>query len=307
MKTEPPWDLYRSFGAVMTHGSLSGAARTLGQTQPTIGRHIEALETDLGLPLFTRSPQGLAPTQAALDLLPHVSQMAAAAEALIRQASGDANDDRGTIRLTASEVIGGEVLPGIIAAFAERHPRIEVELVLSNRLEDLLRREVDIAVRMVRPTQGALLARKVGEVSIGFFAHRDYLQRHGMPQTFDDLRSHRLIGYDRDPAGPEATRRLGIEYEKGLFSLRTDSDLAAFRALVAGYGIGGCEWSLAQRWPDLLPVMPETELVRFDIWIAMHEDLKSSRRMRLMFDHLVEHLGAHVEIGAKARQRYSEG
>ena len=140
----------------MHDGSLSGAARRLGLTQPTVGRHIDALEAALGLTLFTRSPRGLAPTTAALALAPHVEAMAASAAALARTASGEAAADRGVVRVTASEIIGCEVLPPILAAFRAEHPGIAVELALTNRNEDLARRDADIAVRMVRPTQSAL-------------------------------------------------------------------------------------------------------------------------------------------------------
>ncbi|MEX0839997.1 MAG: LysR family transcriptional regulator, partial [Parvibaculum sp.] len=159
---EPGWELYRSYLAVVREGSLSGAARQLGLTQPTVGRHIDALEAALGVGLFTRSQGGLAPTEGALALVAHAEAMASAAEALRRAASGEAEDDSGTVRITASEIIGTQVLPAMLTRFREKHPRIAVELVLSNRTDDLIRRDADIAVRMIRPTQTALIARKTG-------------------------------------------------------------------------------------------------------------------------------------------------
>ena len=147
----PHWDELRTFIEVARDGSLSGAARRLGLTQPTVGRHIDALEAALGLSLFTRSPRGLTPTPAALALVPHVEAMAASADALARAASGEASADRGVVRVTASDVIGCEVLPPILAAFRAVHPGIAIELALTNRNEDLARRDADIAVRMVRP------------------------------------------------------------------------------------------------------------------------------------------------------------
>jgi len=285
----------------MVEGSLSGGARLLGLTQPTLGRHIEQLEAMLGLPLFTRSPQGLSPTKAAEDLLPHVAGMAAAADALIRQASGDADHDRGTIRLTASDIFGGRVLPKLLPPFMDAHPQIEIELVLSNRLGDLLRREADIAVRMVRPEQGALTAKRIGEVEIGFYAHRDYVEKYGRPHELEDLRTHRLIGYDRDPSAPGFVERLGIAFDPSLFRLRTDHDMAALAALEAGIGIGGCERALAAANPDLVPVLNDVVLARYDVWLAMHQDLSASRRMRLLFDYLAEGLARHVAAGRAAR------
>ena len=146
MKTsEPGWELYRSFLAVVRERSLSGAARALRLTQPTIGRHVDALEEALGVSLFTRSQAGLLATAGAVQLLPYAEAMASAASALQRAASGEADEERGVVRITASEMIGTEVLPAALAAFRELYPRIDVELVLSNRSQDLLRRDVDIA------------------------------------------------------------------------------------------------------------------------------------------------------------------
>ena len=161
----PSWDELRTFVEVSRDGSLSGAARRLGLTQPTVGRHIDALEAALGLTLFTRSPRGLTPTPAALALEPHVEAMATAAAALGRAASGEAAADRGAVRVTASDVIGCEVLPPILAAFHAAHPGIAIELALSNRTADLARRDADIAVRMVRPTQSGLVARRIGSLA----------------------------------------------------------------------------------------------------------------------------------------------
>ncbi len=291
----PGWDLYRSFLTVLGAGSLSGAARALGLAQPTVGRHIEALEKALGgAALFTRSPGGLRPTEAALSLAPHAEAMAAAAETLIRTASGDAESVRGAVRVTASDIVGAEVLPPILTAFRERHGEVAIELALSNRQEDLLRRDADIAVRMARPTQGALFARRVGSVHLGFYAHRRYLQKHGEPRTLDDLAGHALIGYDRLAPPLEALKTIGFEVSRDLFALRTDSDLAQLAALRAGFGICACQPAIARRDPDLVPILAGAFGFDLEAWVVMHEDLKASRRMRLMFDHLVEGLKAYV-------------
>tara|TARA_R110000824_G_scaffold366730_3_gene555756 strand:+ start:13187 stop:14089 length:903 start_codon:yes stop_codon:yes gene_type:complete len=298
-QTEPGWEHYRTLLAVIREGSLSAAARALGLTQPTVGRHVDALEDALGIALFTRSQGGLVPTESALALVPHAEAMASAADALRRAASGEAEEDRGTVRITASEMIGTEVLPAILARFREKHPRIVVELMLSNRSEDLLQREADIAVRMIRPTQGALLAKKVGEVSIGLHAHQNYIQAHGLPTNVDELRSHAIIGYDREPS----IRRqidVGLEYSRDLFAFRSDSDIAQFAALRSGFGIGMCQFGLARKYPELVPMLKTEVHFELDVWIVMHEDHRTSLRMRLMFDHLAKELAEYVALGATA-------
>lgn len=290
----PDWALYRALLAVIDAGSLSGAARRLGLTQPTVGRQIEALEHALGgQVLFTRSPSGLRPTEAALALRPHAEAMAAAAEALLRTASGVADQARGVVRVTTSHVMGAEVLPEILARFHEEHPDIAIELVLSDRQEDLLRRDADIAVRMARPTQGALTARRIGAVPVGLFAHRRYLQRHGEPTSLDQT-GISAIGFDRNIEMLSALRATDIHLDRETFALRTDSDVAQMAALRAGFGVGACQFGIARRDPNLVPVL--THAFRFDIecWVAMHEDLRASLRMRLMFDALVAGLSDYV-------------
>lgn len=300
----PGWDLYRSFLAVMRDGSLSAAARTLELTQPTLGRHIAELEALLRAPLFVRSQAGLTPTQVALQLRPHAEAMAAAAAALERAASGHVDEPEGSVRLTASEFMGVEVLPPILAAFREAHPKIVIELSLSNLNQDLSRRDADIALRMTRPTQWALVARKLGDVRIALFAHRLYAARHGLPRGIEDVTSHTLIGFDADVAALRAYRQTGLPITRALFALRTDSEHAQLAALRAGFGIGGCQVAVARRNPDLVAVLPREFHFDLEMWLVMHEDLRSSRRVRLLYDHLAVGLQTYAgETSAKAAQR----
>lgn len=295
----PNWELMRSFLAVLTEGSLSGAARILGQTQPTIGRHIAELEGALGgVGLFVRSPRGLIPTEAGLELRPHAETMAAAAQALVRTASGSRDAVRGAVRITASEMIGAHVLPPILTAFREEHPEVVVELILSNRTEDLLRREADIAVRMVKPTQGALVAKSLGAVVLGLHAHPNYLARHGTPTSLADLRGHAVIGYDQETPAIRAMIEAGLPLNREMFAYRTDSDVGQYAAIRAGYGVGLCQYGLARR-DGLTSLLPEALAFDLPVALVMHEDLRGSRRMRLMFDHLVEGLGAYVRTSQR--------
>jgi len=295
IRRPPSWDELRTFAEVARDGSLSGAARRLGLTQPTVGRHIDALEAALGLTLFTRSPRGLAPTPAALALEPHVEAMAAAAAALARTASGEAAADRGAVRVTASEIVGVEVLPPMLAAFHAEHPGIAIELALTNRTQDLARRDADIAVRMVRPTQSGLVARRLGSSRISLFAHRDYLARFGEPRSLADLASHCFIGFDRDNSPFRGAGDFARSMMRESFGLRCDSDLAQLAALRAGVGIGGCQDNIARRTPELVPVLPNAFHYALEVWLVMHEDLKATRRVRLLFDHLAAGLTAYVK------------
>jgi DNA-binding transcriptional LysR family regulator len=290
---EPGWQLYRTFLEVVRTRSLSGAARRLRLTQPTVGRQIEALETALALDLFTRSPRGLAPTPAAHDLVPHAQAMAAASEALLRAASGEAAAETGTVRLAASEFMGCEILPKILADFRNAHKTIDLELVLSNRLEDLLLRQADIAVRMLGPTQSQLVTKKIGKVSLGLYAHKTYVALNGVPETVEDLTQHCFIGFDRDDHSFRSVGGDALHVTRSMFGFRCDNDLAQLAALRAGVGIGGCQDNVAKKNPDLLPVLPDLRF-ELEIWLAMHEDLRTTRRVRLLFDHLAEGLARYV-------------
>jgi len=292
---EPGWELYRSFLAVMREGSLSAAARALGMTQPSLGRHMRELESTLGAALFARSPQGLVPTELARELVPHAQAMASASAALQRAASAGQGAVSGTVRLTASEMIGAEVLPPILTEFRERHPGIVVELVLSNQSADLLRRDADIAVRMVQPTQEALVARHVGRIEVGLFAHRRYLELHGHPQALDELAGHALIGFDTEAPYIRRMRPAGVPYTREHFALRTDSDLAALAALRAGYGIGMAQVNLARRDPQLVRLFPVELSLPMETWVVMHEDLRPSLRVRRLFDHLAGALAQYAQ------------
>jgi len=297
--TEPSWDLYRSFLAVMRTGSLSAAARLLSTTQPTIGRHVELLERSLGGSLFVRSPGGLRPSLIARELMAHAEVMEASAAAFLRKALDDVDEDAGAVRIAASHVVGSELLPAMLTEFHRTHPRIVIELALSNEPDDLLRGDADLAVRMFRPTQDALIAKRIGSVEIGLYAHRRYVERHGLPDDIKAMESHTLIGYDRDPVWIRAAARMGIQFERERFDLRCDSELAQLSALRAGFGIGACQVGIARRNPDLIPVLPDQISFSLDVWLAMHRDLRSSRRVALLFEHLAQALTEYLDIGGE--------
>ncbi len=295
------WTLYRSFLGVLEEGSLSAAARALGITQPTAGRHVAALEAALRVPLFTRSPAGLQPTPAALALQPHAKAMAATAASLERaasaQAAGGDGSVRGTVRITTSDVIGFEVLPPVLASLRERHPGLVLELALTDRVEDLLHGEADIAIRTIRPAQERLIARHIGDLELGMYASRGYVDRHGMPADATELMAHPLVGYDGErPYLRDAARRLGAPGREA-FAIRSDSNYAQLALVRAGAGSGVGLVALAARGEPLVRVLPESLSLTLETWLTMHEDLRNSPRCRVVFDALAVALAAHVEAG----------
>src|SRR5450432_68340 len=288
------WDLLGAFRAVMRTGSLSGASRSLGVAQPTVRHQIEKLEEVLGVVLFTRSQTGLVATEAATASLPYAESMAAVAESLVRSVSAPDDAALGTVRVTCSEVVGAEVLPAILAELQRAHPKLQIELSLTNSNEDLLRREADVAVRMAQPTQNALVAKRVGNVKLGAFASEAYLADHPLPRTPAELlRGHAIIGKDRDTTFLAALAAAGLPLKRKNFALRTDSDAAYIAAIRAGIGVGICQVPLAAAPPPLRRMLPKLGF-ELPVWVVTHEDLRSSRRVSLVFEHLVAALASYV-------------
>ncbi|MET3598664.1 LysR family transcriptional regulator [Martelella mangrovi] len=288
------WDYYRTLLAVLDTGSLSAAARHLGLTQPTVGRHIEALEAEAGQQLFTRSQRGLEPTDTALSMRHLAEAMAATADAIRRTASESRTAVSGSVRISASDVIAVEVLPEILAPVMAGHAALDIEVSVSDAVEDLLNRQADIALRMVKPTQDALLVRHIGEIPIGCFARDDVIARHGTPQKPEDITNLPTIGYDRELIYiREATKALG-DMPLPAFDFRSDSNLAQLSAIRSGCGFGFCQVPLGRRDPRLVEVVRGQIPLSLPLWVVMHEDLRHSPRCRVVFDALVTGLKAYI-------------
>lgn len=286
------WEQQHAFLAVLETGSLSGAARRLNLAQPTVRTRIEALEAALGTALFTRSPGGLTPTERSRALYEHARTMALASDAFVRTASAAPDEVAGTVRITASEVIAVEVLPAILAELARKHPRLVIELSPSNRNEDVLRREADVAVRMVPPSQEALVARRIGAVTLGVHAHPAYLAGRPFPTRFEEFAGHRLIGPERDSPMLRTVQAANFPVRIADFTFRAESDHAQLAAIRAGLGIGVCQVPLGRR-DGLVRLLPEFAL-DLETWVVCHEDLRRLARVRTVFDALVAGLIAYI-------------
>lgn len=289
------WNLLKSFSFVAKEGSLSAAARALNTTQPTIGRHIDALELALGTPLFVRTREGLIPTEDALNLLPEAESMLGSYGALLRRVSGDNPEEMGTVRVAMSEIMGIEVIPELLTKFSLKYPGIKMEMSISNKMDNLLKRDADIAIRMTKPKQDALIAKKVGEIQIGLFAHKDYIAKNGKPRDIIDLKKHKIIGPDTDQLFLMALKSYGLDISRDDVHFRVDNQIAQTELMRKGAGICAMQLPLAKREKDFEALLPKKIKIPMPIWVVMHEDLKSSRRVRLMFDFLKESLADYIE------------
>jgi DNA-binding transcriptional LysR family regulator len=182
----------------------------------------------------------------------------------------------------------------MLASLRQQHPLLALELVVSNQVSDLLRRDVDVAVRHVRPTQTGLVAKKIGSVVLGLHAHRRYLEAHGVPRSLADAYRHTLIGYDQETPVVRSMQARGLRLSREMFALRTDNDLATLAAIRAGYGIGVCQVPIGRRSPDLVRLLPKQFAFDLEIWLVMHENLRASPRMRAVFNHLSTALSIYV-------------
>lgn len=292
--SEPDWALWRSFAAVVADGSLSAAARRIGFSQPTLGRHIEALEQQLGLTLFDRTLQGLKPTETALRLYQAVSAAEASLAEAMLVAEGSSGSLEGTVRITASTVVAHYILPALLRPIREEFPGVALEIVPSDSIENLLLRESDIAIRMVRPAQLELIAKRIGELPIVATAHASYLGAHGTPTTVADLASHTLIGLDRSDLIIAGAKALGITLRRADFALRTDSQTGGWELLKAGLGVGFAQLGLVNDTPGMRTLLPTIRIPPLEVWLTTHRELFLSPRIRAIYDRLAEGLSAYV-------------
>ncbi|MBM1220606.1 LysR family transcriptional regulator [Ponticoccus sp. SC2-23] len=292
MEKTPNWSLFEAFLAVAEGGSLSEAARVLGTSQPTLGRHIAALEQDLGLELFQRHPKGLSLTEEGLTILPRARQMREAVNGIALAAAGREADLSGTVRVTASEMLSFFHLPAMIARIRTAHPEIQIELVPSDLTSNLLFREADIAIRMYRPTQLDLVTRHLGDLPIRMFAARRYIDERGTPRSADDLRRHDIVGYDANEAIISGMRMAGLPAERGWFGVRCDNNLANWALVRAGCGIGFGQAVVGLSDPELVEIDIGLPLPPLEVWLTAHEAMRRSARVRRVWDRLADDLGA---------------
>lgn len=284
------WSLIRSFLTAMDAGSLLGGARAMHISQPTLGRHIAELESQLGLVLFERTGRGLTPTAIARQLEASARAMESASLQLARSVTGSQQRVSGTVRITASQPVACYLLPPLLAALREALPEIQIELESSNTVSNLLRREADIALRMVRPDQNTLVAKKMGVVRVGAFASTDYLARRGIPRQPQDLLDHALIGYDKVEDIIRGFRQFNTNVTREVFALRSDDLIVHSQAVKAGLGIGFLADYVVRSDPQVQQVLKDLPLPALPMWLTVHREIRTNVRIRAVFDFLAKAL-----------------
>ena len=289
------WDLIRAFLAVAEQGSLTAGAAILGVSQPTLSRQISELEMTIGASLFERVPRGFSLTIAGSALLEPARQMQSAARMLSMRALGQTLLVAGTVRITASEMTASYLLPAILAGLRQQHPEIEIELSVSNEVENLLERCADIAVRHVKPIQTSLIARHLGDMKLDAFAHHNYVQRIGGSVDLNQIDRYDWIGYDKSDLLLRHFREAGKPVSREFFTFRCDNQSVGWQMALAELGIAFAPACIAQRWPMMLAVLPAELAPSMPVWMTTHRELRDSARIQLVFDWLANGLKKIIE------------
>lgn len=284
------WNRARAFLATAEQGSFSAAARVLETSQPTVGRHVAALEAELDVVLFERVGHGLVLTPTGADLVEHIRAMDEAALRVSLVAAGQSVSLDGPVCISSSQIEAVHTLPPIIAGIRDKHPGIEVEVLVTNEASDLERREADIAIRGFRPTGPDLFARKVKDGAAHLYGSRDYLDRLGNPTTAEELSRASFIGFNRDDTLLEGLNSLGLSLTPSNFPVITENQLLQWELTKRGVGLAIMTEEVGDAEPLVRRALPDLPGFPVPLWLTTHRELSTSRRMRVVFDLLVEGL-----------------
>lgn len=289
------WNQVRAFLATSEEGSLSAAARSLHQTQPTLSRQVTALEQSLGVTLFERGHRQVRLTVAGLELLEHARAMAEAANRVSLAASGQSQAIEGRVCITATEMLAAYYLPPMLRKLREQAPGIVVEVVASDELRDLIRREADIAIRHAQPTQPDLIARRIGFLEGRIYVARRLLDEVGVPRTFHDLSDQDFVGIENTEALILGLAEQGLELRLEQFRVHAASGNCMLQLIREGLGFGFLPMDTGGLFDDLVCVLPELFKPEIPVWLVSHRELRTSRRIRVVYDLLAEELATLTE------------
>jgi DNA-binding transcriptional LysR family regulator len=286
------WNQLRAFLETAETGSLSAAARKLGLTQPTLSRQVAAIEQRMGVTLFERVGKAMVLSSTGVELLEHARAMGAAAEALGLAATGRSQEVEGAVSVSASDIVAAHLLPPLVRELRAQVPGIAIEVISSNALSDLLRREADIAIRHVKPEQPELIARLIREATAGFYAAQDWVRAHGLPRSAEEAAHLPFVGSDRSGRFLGYLRQHGLPLGEANFSCYCDHSVPYLALVQQGLGVGVMMDEIARHTPGLVRVLEEVPPVRFPIWLVTHRELRTSRRIRTVFEALAQGLAA---------------
>jgi DNA-binding transcriptional LysR family regulator len=284
------WNRARAFLVTAEEGSLSAAGRALGMTQPTIGRQVAALEVELDVVLFDRVGKQLILTASGLELLDYVRQMSDAATRVSIAVSGQSQQLDGDVCISAIDCIAVLCLQPVIQKLRERYPGINIEIIASDELSNLGQREADIAIRNVQPTHPDLVAKKICNLSARLYGSKEYLNKLGRPINIPSLNNAAFTGYNRTDESINAFSNIGLTLTQDNFPVVSENHLAQWEVIKSGIALGIMIEVVGDREPLVERVLPDSEVIDFPVWLVAHKQLKSSKRIRAVFDLLSDSL-----------------
>ena len=284
------WNQVRAFLATAEEGSLSAAARALGQTQPTLSRQVAALEEELGVTLFERAGRAMALTTAGMELLEHVKVMADAANRISLSASGQSQVIEGRVAITATENVASQQLPTIVKKIHAIAPNIQIDILPSNEVQDLTRREADISIRHARPEQPDLIAKLLFETKAHLYASQDYIDKIGPIERLSDLERALFIGLDRTPEMIEAMAEFGLSLSPHQFRFNSPSGQVLYELVRLGLGVSILGKDIEAHSENIAAILPDQFSIPIPVWLVTHRELHTSKRIRIVYDILAEEL-----------------
>ncbi len=301
--SKPDWNLMRAFSATAETGTLSAAARKLGLAQPTLSRHVAALEAQLGVTLFERIGRRLVLTATGQNLASHAREMADAADRMVLAAVAQSHDITGRICISATDACAVQFLPGIVEQIRRQAPHLTIAIVATDSISDLRRREADIAIRHVRPTQGDLVSRFIGNLAADFYAAETWVARHGRPRSPADLAGVELLGFEPVANFIQHLVRMGMAAQIEQCRIVSGNAVVLWEMLRRGLGVGMMLRAAAERSAGLVRLFPDMPATPVPVWIVTHRELRTSRPLRLVFDVIARDLRRHLaaDVGSPGR------
>ncbi|MCP3143869.1 LysR family transcriptional regulator [Pyxidicoccus xibeiensis] len=280
------WDDLRYFLAVHRHGTHASAGRALRVAPTTIGRRLAALEEALGVKLFQRTPAGLVLGEAGQVLRAHAERVEAEVLASERELTGADRRVAGAVRVTAGDGMAVQVLAPRLPELQRLHPELRVELRSDNLVLDLSRREADVAVRLFRPREQSLIARRLSPFAFNVYGSEPYFARRGRPTGVKDAARHDWLGPEEAQDATPPGQWLRRHVPAARIVLRSNSTTVVMAACAAGLGLAVLPELLVANEPRLVPVLPRAALPTRELWAVTHQDLRHSARVAAVMDWL---------------------
>ena len=281
------WSDIRIFLAIARARSLNGAARLTGQSQPTMGRRLKALERSVGDTLFQRGAEGFVLTDEGALLLAHAERMEQESLAFERELAGQAQDLDGQLRVSSSDWFGVHMLTPVFAEFAKAHPRVTIELVTDARLFNLARREADLAFRIQPFAEPDVIQRRLTTVPYALYTAKG--RTRPLPR---EGRGCALITLDATYRDFPDARWLKQMLPQAHVAFTSNSREAQARMCVEGVGLAVLPRPLGDAMAGLRRVKVDKPPPGRDVWVGFHRDLRQLRRLRALVDLCVHRLAS---------------